>query len=797
MTTSKIKIPVLAPPEGLASASPDRALCQACGRGNEYKRVFTPKGYDKTLLLVLDVFPSEAQQRLVYSLARSAGFTTEQVAYTASVRCGDDEPLMSQLRCCRPFVARVLDGVAPKYVLAMGSAAARSVSNDGKTSNCTKLRGRPLMTPEGRKFYVTYGLTDVVSKRERILEDLRRFLKTDSLSPKVGMLVDGDTAVAVDTEYAPDGSLLTVGLATQIGYSVAEPQEPLFGAHLKHVQSLPPGSTLMGHSLSGDVDRLVELEIARSEWVDGTRTADSLLLSRMLDENRGTGGYDVESLLCSSENVDPWKHKTVAYSKTDATKWPLELRKERCGLDAWASAVLVEQTRYEAYERRLPVEFTHQVAMSLHRIRLAGVYIDRDLFDAKKAALKSELDELGTRLNVMATAKYGMSTFKPSNDGHLRDLLYTRMKLPVAATTKTGKKAVDKKTLKQFEGNEEIKLLLDYNAADKTYTVNIVGLEPHMTRVSSSRAHVPVNINPLGARTGRRSSSGPNFQNWQKSMRSLVVSRWEAGSIITFDYKSLEVFVLAFLAKSAKLRDYFANRGGYTAIAQEMWGKEVTKGTPEYTSAKSIILATNYNMQTKLMSKNLWDLGSRFSSDYVEHEQKTDALRNQYLDMFPELRLYMAARKNELLKYQQVKSLTGRIRHLPVPQGRETPGFGHAVNQAINYPVQSLAADITGAALVDCEAALCNQYGLSLTEYHRRLLTKDWPEMPLIVNEVHDSLVLDVPWAKDDKRTAEAIRLVKERAEQVQTLRRVIPEFGVELMAEMEIGESWGTGKTL
>src|SRR5437660_7292360 len=85
---------------------------------------------------------------------------------------------------------------------------------------------------------------------------------------------------------------------------------------------------LVGHSLSGDIDQLVKLNLAKPEWIDGTRTLDSLLLARMVDENRS--GYDLETLLCSGHRVEPWKHQTEIYSKIDATKWPALLRQQRC-----------------------------------------------------------------------------------------------------------------------------------------------------------------------------------------------------------------------------------------------------------------------------------------------------------------------------------------------------------------------------------------------------------------------------------------------------------------------------------
>lgn len=284
------------------------------------------------------------------------------------------------------------------------------------------------------------------------------------------------------------------------------------------------------------------------------------------------------------------------------------------------------------------------------------------------------------------------------------------------------------------------------------------------------------------------------MQNWPPDMRKMIVSRYPDGSILEFDYKSLEVFLLAFEAGDDKLYDYFANKGGYIAVAKEMWGTEVVKGSQEYRATKSIILGTNYNMQTKLMAENLWYMDVRFSDNYEQHTTKVDILRNRYLDMFPGIRPFMEKQKQYLIRHQCAVTRTGRRRHLLLPQGRQTPGFGRLVNQAINFPIQGLAADVTGSALLDSEGLICAESGLTLLDYHKLVLNKDWntKHVPLIVNEVHDSLVFDLPWSPEDSRTRSLTIKLKGVIEAVKTLRELCPSFTLTLKAETKLGRTWG-----
>jgi DNA polymerase I-like protein with 3'-5' exonuclease and polymerase domains len=456
-----------------------------------------------------------------------------------------------------------------------------------------------------------------------------------------------------DTEYAPDGEILTVGIGGLSQAVAVEPADAEFYDVLGEIANAEEAAALVGHSVSGDVDQLVSLGLARPDWVTGKRTRDSLLLARLKDENRGKGGYDLESLLCSENNVEPWKQDTVIYSKTDATKWPVDLRKERCRLDAWASLQLAAKYAGDTEIQGMPLSLIHQIALSLHRIRHAGVFIDKAKLDKLEYELQTTREIARDKLTKLAQG-YGVTEFNPTNDSDIRDLLFKRMGLAVTKKTRKEKlPAVDQVTLKQYADKPEVKLLLEFNKADKAYSTNVEGVKKLVQPGNipgKDLYYLPVNINPLGARTGRRSSERPNMQNWPVPMRQMVVSRFPGGIILENDYKSLEVFLLAYEAQDYKLDDFFRNRGGYIAIAKELWGMDVKKGSPEYKATKSVVLGTNYNMQTPLMAENLWNaVGVRFSSDYKEHEKQTDKLRRGYLKLFPGIPKYMDRQESFLL----------------------------------------------------------------------------------------------------------------------------------------------------
>ena len=163
----------------------------------------------------------------------------------------------------------------------------------------------------------------------------------------------------------------------------------------------------------------------------------------------------------------------------------------------------------------------------------------------------------------------------------------------------------------------------------------------------------------------------------------------------------------------------------------------------------------------------------------------------------------MDDRRAELLASGQVISPTGRVRRLPVPDGENTPGFGHLLNEAINFPIQSFAADITGSALVDVEAALLSEHNQTLTDHHRKLveieksLTNGYGlgivesvglDYSVVENEVHDSLVADLHPARPEKDE----QIIVETMRAVPTLRKLVPAFDANLNVKTVRGERWG-----
>jgi DNA polymerase I len=110
-----------------------------------------------------------------------------------------------------------------------------------------------------------------------------------------------------------------------------------------------------------------------------------------------------------------------------------------------------------------------------------------------------------------------------------------------------------------------------------------------------------------------------------------------------------------------------------------------------------------------------------------------------------------------------VETLFGRRIVLPEIRGGNGPRRSAAERQAINAPMQGTAADLIKLAMIAVQAAL---------DEHRR--------ETLMVMQVHDELVFEVPEAELDWVKAEVPRIMAS-----------VAELSVPLVAEVGVGPNW------
>ena len=826
MKSSELKQLSEKPAQRLSEASEQREACQDCTLfktcQTPFMKPWVPKGWTGKRLGVGEA-PGQhedevsfrpftgAAGKLLTSLWREAGYEDRDFALVNTVRCRpvkNAKPSMVQIRACRPFLLRVIQELKPEQIITFGGTALKAITNDGHMENVTENRGRQVTVKDMPPIWATYHPASVLHgnlhHKDRILEDLKRSTWPVVKWPKDDM--PSGKFLGLDTEFIEDPyTVLAIGVATDKAATAS-------ATYL--LRALKQADKLALHNGGCDIDALIQKGCCKETWAKGIDIRDSLWLARLSDENRGKGGYKLENLFLSIWNTKPWKPKTDAYGP-DPRKWPLPLMLERCRLDAWA-AYKLSQHFIESKSARGKLQIQHRIGMTLQRIYHAGAYIDLGFLEKFAKTTEQTLAEVGTKLK-RAAKRLGLKDFDPGNKNHIRQMVYEGLGITPEYFTAKGTPSVGKLYLKQLAGeHKEIQLALDYSKAAKiqqTYIESIRKmLRPAHSPCVNGRtvAWMPVRINPLGARTLRRSSgrdpfddaeeNGLNFQNWTKDVRPLITTRFKGGMITDQDFHKLEAILQGWLADEQKMVDYFLyEENGYIKIGQDLFGKTVQEDTPDYRTIKSIVLGVNYNMKPfKLAQELKLKAGVMLHPRWERHLELTEGLYRRYMQLFPRLRQYIEACADEALSTGKIVMSLGYERRLPLPP--EPPRserdawrlwnkqVNHVKNEAANCRAQHLASLVTGTAMLDVEERLLSKYHLTYVDYYRMLMEKKWPLMPILINEVHDDLVFDVP--KD--RMKENMKLIHETMEELPTLRRLMPELPDIIRADQKAAPSWG-----
>lgn len=234
--------------EKLSNASYERLGCISCGLAKHCKTPFikpyVPAGWERgrRILLVGEAPGGDEDDegrpfvgragKLLRRLWTAAGYRDIDIALTNAVRCrpkNNATPTMSQVRACRPFVLRAIKVLRPSSVIGLGAVAAKSLTNRGNASVGAS-RGRKLQVPglwtedpmDGEtlprglpQVYVTYHPAAILHGAshlaDEIVKDLRR-VGSGALPHPTDDTPCGKT-LAFDTEYAPDGTILTIALS--------------------------------------------------------------------------------------------------------------------------------------------------------------------------------------------------------------------------------------------------------------------------------------------------------------------------------------------------------------------------------------------------------------------------------------------------------------------------------------------------------------------------------------------------------------------------------------------------------
>ena len=336
--------------------------------------------------------------------------------------------------------------------------------------------------------------------------------------------------------------------------------------------------------------------------------------------------------------------------------------------------------------------------------------------------------KLYVETDAVAGFKYKPYSYKDTCDGGFKTDKFTLDRISTFGRGKI-KEFVD--SLMKFSANE--KLLNTFVTALKDNVRPSGILHPSFHQVRTA--------------TGRLSSSDPNFQNLPRDggIKKVIVSRFKDGKIFEVDFAQLEFRTAVFLA-------------------QDKQGMEdIQNGVDVHQFTADVIGCTRQEAKAHTF-KPLYGgiMGNENEKRYYK----------KFLEKYKDIASWHKNLEEKAIKYKLISIPSGREYHFPNAYRTKWGSCSHSTTVK-NYPVQGFAtADIVPIACINIWS-----------------LMKEKNVKSLIINTVHDSVVVDVYPGEED--IIESI--IKTGCSRVKDslLQLYDCDFNVPLDIEIKKGSNW------
>jgi DNA polymerase-1 len=483
---------------------------------------------------------------------------------------------------------------------------------------------------------------------------------------------------------------------------------------------------------------------------------DTMLASYVLDPGRRSHGLDVLAL----EFLD---HSMKTYADL-CGKGKSAISFDECSVEAACDysceeadmtlrlRELFEPQLDSSRVRKLLEEVEIPLVHVLAEVEWTGMSIDVPWFHSLKERFRRERQAVEKQIYAEAGTEFNINS-----NPQLREILFTRLGLPVLKKTSTGP-STDASVLQELadSGHTLPTLLMEYRELAKLESTYLDAL-PAMVNPQTGRLHT--SFNQTVAATGRLSSSDPNLQNIPirrelgRDIRRGFIPR--AGwTLLAADYSQIELRLLAHLSNDPAFVEAF-NAGGdiHRQTAAIIFDVPLVDVTSEMRArAKTINFATIYGQGAHALSRQL----------KIDHAEAKDFIA-KYFERFRGIRNYLDSMVEFAKDNGYVTTLFGRRRYIPELRERNFNIRAFGERTAANSPIQGSAADLIKIAMIRIDSALRER------EHAARMLL-----------QVHDELVFEVP--PDEMSTVQA--LVKQEMEHAAQL-------SVPLVVDMGTGTNW------
>ncbi|MFB3777345.1 MAG: DNA polymerase I [Bryobacteraceae bacterium] len=393
----------------------------------------------------------------------------------------------------------------------------------------------------------------------------------------------------------------------------------------------------------------------------------------------------------------------------------------------------------------------------LRRMEQTGVRIDVQVLTGLSARMQKDIERLSEEIHSLAGHPFNINSPQ-----QLGKVLFEELGLPAPAVRGKSKSvSTAAEVLEELAASHPIAAkVLEYRQLAKLKGTYVDAL-PALVNPETGRLHT--SFNPVGAATGRLSSSNPNLQNIPirtelgREIRAAFVPR-DGWRLLVADYSQIELRLLAHMSRDPLLVDAFRKgEDVHTRTAAEVFGVPPLLVTPEQRrDAKTVNFGIIYGLSAFGLAAQL-GIPQSEAQVYIQ----------SYFARYAGVRKFIDRQIEEVRKTGETRTLFGRRRLIPDINSRNPNARGFAERTAVNTPLQGTAADLIKLAMVRIDQRL-RELGARAT----------------MLLQVHDELVFELP----PEEVPEISRMVKSEMEQVHTLE-------VPLVVDIGVGANWRDAK--
>ena len=388
----------------------------------------------------------------------------------------------------------------------------------------------------------------------------------------------------------------------------------------------------------------------------------------------------------------------------------------------------------------------------LYTMERNGVLLDQKLLSELSAEFGTKMIAIEARAHAEAGQPFNLSSPK-----QIQEVLFDKKGLKPVKKTPTGAPSTDEESLAELALDHPLpQLILDYRGLAKlksTYTDKLPGM------VNRDTGRVHTHYGQATAVTGRLASSDPNLQNIPirtaegRRIREAFIAP-PGSHIVSADYSQIELRIMTHISRDESLlRAFAAGEDIHRATAAEIFGVDVKAVDNEQRRyAKVINFGLIYGMSAFGLARQL-NLERAAAQQYMD----------RYFQRYPGVAEYMRVTREQAHQQGYVETVFGRRLWLPEIRSSNGNRRQGAERAAINAPMQGTAADLIKLATIAVQKWLTEQQMKSL-----------------LIMQVHDELVLEVPDAELERVKAEVTRMMTG-----------VAELAVPLLVEVGVGPNW------